>query len=176
MIEIFAENLHYLGDSEREMQYDLCVHGRVTVRTDKFSLEGEDEWCAGASALRFMHSVCENHFSGAEEHMIPCCGHFMIPSDDGMTVRIIGCPNGIDFDVIHEGDSVIIKTEDGRACSVPFGEYKSAVMSFAKQVEEFMQAAPARIFDGDLEKQGFSAFTNEWSSLKEKIMKTSCNK
>ena len=48
--------------------------------------------------------------------MIPCCCHFMIPSGDGKTVDIVGCSNGIDFDVIHESG---VFREDGELVEKP---------------------------------------------------------
>ena len=38
----------------------------------------------------------------------------MIPSGAGKTVDIVGCSNGIDFDVIREGGGITVRTADGR--------------------------------------------------------------
>lgn len=112
MIELRAEDLHFLGDTEESRREDYCVHGNVIFKLDNDIIECGEDWCVSASAVRFMRSVLNNHFSGAEEHMIPCCGHFLIPSEDGKTVRIIGCNNGVDFDVIHEEENVRIRTKN----------------------------------------------------------------
>ncbi len=137
---------------------------------DDTVIEDGDEWCVSASALRFMRSVLNNHFSGANEHMIPCCGHFMIPANDGKSVHISGCPNGIDLDIIHEDNRVTIKDAYGRSFSVDFSEYKNAVLSYAKEIEEFIQNSPARLFDDPFDKKGYEALKTEWFSLKERII------
>ena len=68
MLRLYAEDLHYLGETEKERQRDCCVHGRIVFSVGDTVIEGDGEWCAGASALRFLRSVSSDHFSGAEEH------------------------------------------------------------------------------------------------------------
>ena len=87
MIQLTATNLYYIGNTDSDKRRDYCVHGHVLFMIDDTVIEDGDDWCTSASALRFMRSVLGNHFSGAEEHMIPCCGHFMIPADDGKSVH-----------------------------------------------------------------------------------------
>ena len=169
MIQLSATNLYYIGDTDADKRHDYCVHGHVLFMIDDTVIEDGGDWCTSASALRFMRSVLNHHFSGAEEHMIPCCGHYMIPADDGKSVQISGCSNGIDFDLIHEENRVMIKTADGRSFSVDFSEYKAAVLSYAEQIEKFMRDAPERIFDNSFYQKGYKAFQTEWFSLKEKI-------
>lgn len=169
MLRLYAEDLHYLGETEKERQRDCCVHGRIVFSVGDTVIEGDGEWCAGASALRFLRSVSSDHFSGAEEHMIPCCGHFMIPADGGKAVAVVGCSNGVDFDVIHENGRVTLRTGDGGVFSVPFSEYREAVLFLAEQIEGFMRDAPARIVDDPFDKAGYEAFQTEWHALKEKI-------
>ena len=82
---------------------------------------------------------------------------------------ISGCSNGIDFDLIHEENRIVIKTADGRSFSANFSEYKTAVLSYAEQIEAFMRHAPAKIFDDPFDKEGYEAFKTEWFSLKERI-------
>lgn len=169
MIQLTATNLYYLGDTESDKRYDCCVHGQVLLAIGDTVIEDGDDWCVGASALRFMRSVLSNHFSGAEQHMIPHCGHFMIPADDGKSVLISGCSIGVDFDLIHEDDHIRINMEGGRSLTVDFAEYKNAVLAYVDQIEEFMRAAPARIFDDPFDKKGYDAFRTEWFALKERI-------
>lgn len=169
MIQLSATNLHFIGNTDSDKRYDYCVHGHVLFIVDDTVIADSGEWCTSASALRFMRSVLSNHFSGAEEHMIPCCGHFMIPADDGKSVHISGCSNGIDCDIIHEDNRVMIKTADFRSFSVDFSEYKNAVLSYVEEIEEFMREAPARLFDDPFDKKGYEAFKTEWFSLKERI-------
>jgi len=107
---------------------------------------------------------------GAEDFLIPCCGHTMIPSEDKSYVSIIGCNNGIDFNIIHEDESITIVTADNAEYCISFDEYKSAVISFAKQVINFYKANPPREFEDDFDEDGYSAFINEWYSLFDKAI------
>lgn len=172
MIRLSATNLHYLGDTKSDKRRDYCLHGYVLFAINNDIIEDGGEWCTSASALRFMRSVLKNHFSGAENHMIPCCGNFIIPADDGQSVGIFGCQNGVDFDVIHEGNQVIIRTESGQRFAVNFSDYKAAVLAYAEQIEKYMNNCPSRIFDDPFHKSAYNAFMAEWTSLKEKILKT----
>ena len=133
-------------------------------------IENGGNWCVTASAIRFMQSVTDNHFFGAGEQMIPCCGFYMIPSDDGKTVQICGCPNGVDFDVLHEGNGVTIRTPDDRTFLVDFTEYKNAVLSYAEQVEQFIRSSPERILKDDFDKNVYAAFQTEWYTLKTNLL------
>ena len=64
---------------------------------------------------------------GAEDFLIPCCGHTMVPSEDKMSLNIIGCNNGIDFNIIHEDENITIITADHTEHRIPFEKYKNAV-------------------------------------------------
>ncbi len=165
-MEIYATDLHFLGDTPKDRVYDYCVHGKVIFKIDGRNLSNDDsDWCVSASAYRFLHSLFENHFLGAEEQMIPCCGHLLIPSKDKMSVTISGCPNGIDFDIIHEDKNIIIRTQDGTTYTVTFEDYKASVLSYAKQIEDFYHQNPPRQFEDRFAQDGFSAFCNEWYRL-----------
>ena len=168
-MELYATELHFLGDTQKDHVYDHCVHGKVIFKIDGCNLSNDDsDWCASASAYRFLRSLFENHFLGAEEQMIPCCGHFLIPSQDKTSVTISGCPNGIDFDIIHEDNNIIIHTQDGTTYTVTFEDYKASVLSYAKQIEDFYHQNPPRQFEGQFDQDGFSVFCNEWYSLTDK--------
>ena len=168
-MELYATDLHFRGETQKDQVYDYCVHGKVVFKIDGCNLSNDDsDWCVSASAYRFLRSLFENHFLGAEEQMIPCCGHFLIPSQDKTSVIISGCPNGIDFDIIHEDKNIIIRTQDGSTYTVTFEDYKASVLSYAKQIEEFYHQNPPRQFEDQFDQDGFSAFCNEWYSLTDK--------
>ena len=169
MIQLTAKNLHYLGDTEPSKQRDCCVHGDVLFSINDTVIENGGEWCVSASALRLMRSVFANHFSGEEEHMIPCCGHYMIPADDGKSVQISGCTSGVDFDVVHENNQIMIKTENGQSFQIEYSDYKDAVISYSDQIEKFMHDSPPRIFDDSFDEAGYNAFKTEWFYLKYKL-------
>ena len=167
MFTLTVTNLHWLGDTEKERCRDLCLHGDVRLAVGDTVLN-EDEWTVSAGALRFMRSVRKNHYAGLEQHLLPCCGHFMVAREDGRTVHIHGCCNGFDCDVLHEEGMVRLVTEEA-VYSVPFLEYRDAVLFFAEAVETFYKSSPPRECEDDLEREGYQAFCNEWFDLKEAI-------
>lgn len=165
---IKLSNLCFLGE-QNETQKDLCLHGNVFIQiVDHVLDDGKvDQWTVSAGALRLLRSVVENHYAGSEEHLMPCCGHFMIPSDDLQTVNISGCPNGLDFTVLHKDNTVELIT-DKNSISIPFDEYKNTVLKVAEEVELFYHDSPPKKLDNDFDKEGYQAFWNEWQVLKEK--------
>ena len=95
--------------------------------------------------------------------MLPCCGFFYIPDDELENVTISGCDFGTDWTVRHEGDRVILETEDGASESVPIVAYRSTVFSFADKGEAIYRSCSPRKISGDAFTQnGVTAFWNEW--------------
>ncbi len=169
-MELYAKDMVFYGDSEKEKLYDYCIHGKIVFKIGDVLLSDDTEWCVSASAYRFLHTLFENHFIGTEDFLIPCCGHTLIPSDDKKSVIIPGCGNGIDFNVIHEQERVAVVTAENTDCTVPFADYKSAVISFAEQVMDFYKFNPPREFEEDFDRDGFRAFVTEWYSLYDKVV------
>ena len=164
-MELYAKDMFFQGDTEKEQIYDYCIQGKVVFKIEDTYLSDDMDWCVSASAYRFLHTLFENHFMGAEDFLIPCCGHTMIPSEDQKTVTIIGCNDGIDYDVIHEQENIIIKTADHNEYTVSFIDYRNAVLSFANQIQDFYKTKPPREFNDDFDKAGYKAFITEWYSL-----------
>ena len=121
-MELYASDMFFRGDNEKEQAYDCCIHGNIIFKIGDNLLSDNTEWCVSASAYRFLHTLFENHFMGAEDFLIPCCGHFMIPSEDKTSVNISGCNNGIDFNIIHEDENIAIITADNTEYLIPFKE------------------------------------------------------
>ena len=169
-MELYALDLFFRGITAKEKTYDCCVHGKVIFKIGDTLLSENTEWCISASAYRFLHTLFKNHFIGAEDFLIPCCGHTMIPTEDKTAVNVVGCTNGIDFNIIHQKENIIIETADNTKYQVPFSEYKNAVLSFAKQVMEFYKSNPPREFENDFDKEGYSAFVTEWYTLYDKAV------
>lgn len=126
-------------------------------------------------AYRFLHTLFENHFIGAEDFLIPCCGHTMLPSDDNNSVSIIGCNNGIDFSIIHSQEIVSVITANHIEYQVSFFDYKNAIISFSKQIISFYEANPPRKTDNAFDKVGYRAFIAEFHSLYNKANALSDN-
>ncbi len=164
-IELYAEDLHFLGETDEEKRYDLCLHGKATLRVNGHTFADGIECCISASALRFLRSLSSDHKTGEEEFLFPCCANMMIPSDDGKTVTVIGCPNGIDFSVLHNENFIILVLPGVEQVPIGLSEYKTAVLCYAKTIIDFMQNSPERIFKDDFEKAGYEAFLTEFNDL-----------
>ncbi len=165
IIELNASELHFLGNTEDEKRYDLCLHGKATLRVNETVFADNVECCLTASALRFMRSLRQEHEVGNDEQLFPCCGNMLIPSDDGKTVTVIGCPNGIDFRIFHVGNNVILSLPSDGQVAVDYDEYKTAVIAYAKTIFDFIENSPKRIFKDDYEKKGYEAFLTECRTL-----------
>lgn len=167
-MELYGRNMIFLGNTAREQRHDICIHGKVVFKIGELCLSDNTFWCVSASAYRFLQSLFENRFMGAEEFLIPCCGNVIIPNEDKTSVSIIGCNKGIDFSIIHSGEDVIIITADNTKHRVPFADYKNAVLAFAKQVMEYYQTAPPREFYDDYDRDIYKAFLTGVGTLYEK--------
>ena len=167
-VDLFADNLHFLGNTEEEQQHDFCLHGKVTMCVNGCLLVNQLECCVTASALRFLRTLSSDHKMVEEEFLFPCCGNMLIPSDDGKTVTIIGCPNGEDLEIsTHCQDNQTMIKNENTCQFVPYDEYRTAVLAYAEHILRFQQNNPERIFAEDFEKKGYEAFLTECKSLLE---------
>jgi hypothetical protein len=120
--------------------------------------------------------LTENHIIDADMPMFPCCGHAMYAdvdmkeNGDLESVLIVGCPNGVDFSVIHESDNVKITTKSGNEICVDFNEYQSKINAFADSVESYYEKClPKDLSKCDsIERNGYIAFWNEWKRRRNK--------
>lgn len=163
-MELYTQNMFFRGNTEKEKAFDCCIHGEIIFKIHDKLLSDNTVWCVSASAYRFLQTLFENHFIGNEEFLIPCCGHTMIPNNDKTSVSIIGCNNGIDFNIIHKEESVVIITTDNQEYQVPFADYKSGILAFAEQIIDFYKSNTPRAFKNDFDKECFSAFVTEFYS------------
>ena len=131
---IRGENYHWI-DNERENETDLCLHGHVTVTIGSTVLEAEGT--VSAAALYLLKSITEDHITGEDIQMIPCCGHFFCPDETGENVIIIGCDTGLDWTITHEEDMVVLALPDGTSVTVEKRDYIVEVLRFADTVERY---------------------------------------
>ena len=160
MFDIDVKDMCWI--TEGDDPYDLCAHGNMTatIGNEKFEFSGT----VSSTAIYLLKTLTENHLIGEDNQMMPCCGHFLIANDRLDDVRILGCPNGIDWSVIHENDSTIkIITESGKETLVNLDEYRKIVYKFADKVELFYKSCSDKILPADaLDRDGYIAFWNEW--------------
>lgn len=158
---IDAQNLRWIDDSLDDSK-DLCLHGDAVAVIGDSKLQYHAT--VSATALYLLRSLTEDHNIGEENQMLPCCGHFMIPDDELQNVTIVGCPDGIDWEIRHDKDNVIIKLEDGGTATVPYSEYKEEVYRFADKIKEFYdKCSPKKLTEGEFETNAYKAFWNEWN-------------
>ena len=160
--QIDAEKFYWIkGDAEDDPE-DLCLHGDASavIGDETFSYS----CTVSATALYLLKSLTENHIIYEDNQMLPCCGHFLIANDTLSEVYIYGCPNGVDWSIIHEGDTVRLITESGKETVVPLAEYQKEVFRFADKVEAYYQSCAPKILpeDDEFTRNGYTAFWTEW--------------
>ena len=160
MFSITLSGLHWLDGTEEKN--DLCLHGKAAaiIGNERFEYDAT----VSSTALYLLKSLTEDHRTAdANNQMLPCCGFFMIPDETLTSVEICGCPNGIDWSVIHDSDGVTLITEAGNKTFVPMDEYRTAVFAFADQIEAFYESSAEKELPKDeYERKGYAAFWNEW--------------
>ena len=158
---ITATDLKWIDDSVDSPE-DLCLHGHAVAVIGERKLEYDAT--VSATALYLLKSLTEDHIIGADNQMLPCCGHFMIPDKELRNVTIMGCANGIDWAIRHENENVILETEDGYSTTIPIEDYKKEVFRFADSIRQFYDSCSPKIMPEDeFEKSGYIAFWNEWN-------------
>ena len=166
MFSIKAKNLHWIDDIDNGE--DLCLHGHAIAIIGSEVLEYENT-TVSATALYLLKSITEDHIIYEDNQMLPCCGFFMIPDDDLQNVDIMGCPNGVDWTVKHDGEEVILITESGNETRISIGKYKKEVFRFADEIEDFYKKSLPRKKPSDwYDEDGNTAFWNEWNRRRNK--------
>ena len=163
--KIEVENFEWI-DGSLDNENDLCLHGHATAYIGEKKLEYDAT--VSATALYLLKTLTENHIINEDNQMLPCCGFSMIPDEELGNVTIIGCPNGIDWSVIHEDNSVRLILEDGTQEIVPISEYENEVFRFVDKVEDFyMSCSPKKMPEDEYDRNGYIAFWNEWYRRRE---------
>lgn len=161
IFKIDADGLEWIGGTKDDPE-DLCLHGRVRVQIGEKILE--DHGTVSATALYLLKSLKQDKvMSKADIQMIPCCGHFLMANDDLSEVEISGCDYGTDWSIIHDGDDVRLVLPSGYEERVDMEDYKREVFRFADKIEEFYgSCSPKKLPDNEFERDGYTAFWNEW--------------
>lgn len=156
---IDVQNLCWIGGSSDDPD-DLCAHGDVTVTIGACSAA-----CAAtvsATALYLMKTLERDHTDN-EIQLIPCCGHTLIADAGMQNVQICGCPEGVDWDVLHDGNDVLHCVPDEPPVRIPLDEYREIVFAFADKVAAFYRASSPKVMpQDDFDARGWLAFQREW--------------
>lgn len=165
IFRIDADHLCWINGTEDDPE-DLCLHGHAVALIGEEKLEYEAT--ISATALYLLKSLTENHIIYEDNQMLPCCGFFYIPDETLSNVTISGCPNGIDWSVIHEDDVVRLILGNGQEQRISLEDYRKEVFRFADKIERFYQScAPKILPDDPFDRNGYLAFWNEWHRRRE---------
>lgn len=160
MFSIKAINLRWHRDVDEKE--DICLHGDVTVHIGDRVYERPNT-TVSSTALYLLKSITLDHRSYDESsQMLPCCGFFMIADETLSNVEIMGCNEGIDWDIIHTGNHVKLVTESNEITYIPSDEYRETVYRFADEIEAFYQKSKPKTMVDDFSRRGYTAFWNEW--------------
>ncbi len=158
---INADDLCWIGGDKDDPE-DLCLHGHAVAVIGDRKLEYDAT--VSATVLYLLKSLTEDHIINQDNQMLPCCGFSYAPIDSKWkNIWIVGCPNGIDWSVIHEGDSVRLVLDDGTEEVIPMDEYRKEVFRFADEIEDFYHSCSPKVLpEDDYDRNGYIAFWNEW--------------
>src|SRR5688500_4577363 len=148
--EIKIIDLHWIKNADDPT--DLCAHGEVYLRVGEEILSNEQagDWTLSAAALSLMRTIKMDYKKGDfGSQLIPCCGFFMIADDKEESVNIIGCPNGIDWTILHHDGTIEHLTDNGAKGIINVKDYKTAVFGFADQVGQFYWDRQRKSLPGD---------------------------
>ncbi len=146
-------------DGEKDNPFDLCLHGVLTVQFGEEILSGK--CCVSAAAFNFLKTLDNDHNIGQSYKMMPCCGHSIFV--DGASINIGGCENGSDFAVLHDEDTVYLKTNAGKRHPVAINEYRRQVLKFARTVKNhYASSLPKILPKGEYEKKAYLFFWEKY--------------
>jgi len=166
MISIKPTRLHWIDDDGRDDPSDLCAHSPIEliVNGETIISPSDGDWAVNASTTILLRSLYKDHISGKdEEHVFPCCGHGMFLDDQNKLI-ITGCPEGVDFDILHKKEEVELKFSDN-SFRIPFDDWKNAVLEFAIVVLNFYNYSSKKEIDDKYDKEAYEKMRAEWNEL-----------
>lgn len=166
MVILWPVNLRWVQGALDDPK-DLCAHGDVEFRIDgETLLEPNDrELTMSAASLYLLRTLSVPHTMAAPigDHLFPCCGFAMWDVPGQEDAAVCGCPNGEDFEVLHDvnGSGVVVHSTDGRQWTVGWSEWREAVFAFADKVSELYAASSPKEPSYE-DSSGFEKFKMEW--------------
>jgi hypothetical protein len=164
-------SIHWLSHAAE--QSDLCAHGEVTVQigSQKLASPADGDWCVSAAALYLLRTLTTDHTPEhpVGEHLIPHCGHTMFVENGSDDVLILGCPQGVNWDVIHQSGQVLLRTTQGTEERLRRHEWQQAVLAFADAVEHFYAHSLPKVPADTDEAAAYAVFLAEWKRRRQAI-------
>ena len=177
--EITILRQHWINDDGFEDKSDLCSHGALYIRIGDEVLSDleSDSWTLTAAGLYLLRTLkTDYNILDFGNDLIPCCGHCLIPDDNKNYVTIMGCIEGIDWNIKHENENVKLTTKKGTIAIIPFKLYKDLILDFTDKVEFFYgDPNEKEVPDEEFDQNGFRQFWAEWTELKTEWRKTAHN-
>jgi hypothetical protein len=168
MITLIAHDLCWIKGSLDDSA-DQCAHAHVEfhVNGTTFLSPKDGEWTVSAAALYLLRTITLDHSESnpiAEGNFLfPCCAFNAWPIQERFKVVCIGCTHGIDINITHSGDSVVIESDKGKELVSEF-EWRDAVLAFVKQVREFYdRSSPKDNLNDEFDREGWVRFWSEWN-------------
>jgi hypothetical protein len=158
---IACHRLHWLGSPEK----DQCAHGGVTIHLGDEVVEPDtgSDWNVKAAELMLLRTLDADHTTASRvgDQLVPCCGHAWFADDSGSVV-VVGCKDGLDWDVRHDADTVVLRfSRRPDEVVVSWTEWRDAVVAFCDAVDRFHGTTSKAPVDHD-DADGVAAFHAEW--------------
>lgn len=148
---------------------DMCAHGNIhfQIGSDILVKPDDGEWTVSASALYLLRTLEKSHTfkSPLFDHLFPCCGFNMFNVQGEENVVICGCPNGIDFEIIHIYQEVVIRNTSKPLTiyKIPMSVWSDAVIAFSSNIRAFYEQSSPKQPDNSEDKDGYNKFIQEWN-------------
>lgn len=174
MLTLAVHNLHWIKPGDQPT--DMCAHGNVDLVVDGHVLSNDTDgdWCVSAASIHLLRTLTQSHTTNqpVAEHLIPCCGHFIVPPEEPEgDVEIIGCNNGVDWQIINAGDQLQFILPNGQPVLVDYGEWQAAVFKFVDDVKHFYTVSAAKTPSDDFEARGLTAMMAEWERRRSHVQR-----
>ncbi len=156
----------YWINGDKDDPEDLCLHGDVYVKIGEEIIADNYSCTVSSTAIYLLKSLQEDHKPDeSANQMLPCCGFFIIPHDSEDTVEITGCPNGIDWSVLHIENYIKLVTEKGTKINIEPNVYRDVVFNFVDKIQEFYsKCQEKKLPTDDFDYRGYTKFWREWSN------------
>jgi hypothetical protein len=165
MLTLAVHNLHWIKPGDQPT--DMCAHGHVHLVVDGHVLsnDADGSWCVSAASIHLLRTLTQSHTvdQPVAEHLIPCCGHFIVPPEEAdEDVVILGCNSGVDWQINRDMNQLQFILPKGPAVLVDSSEWQTAVFKFVDDVRQFYAASAPKTPSDDFEAKGFNAMMAEW--------------
>lgn len=166
---------HWIKDDGNDNKDDLCSHGEIYIRIGNEIISNQESgsWCLSATGLYLLRTVEHDYkIDQFGSQLVPCCGHFMIPNDEGRNyVTIIGCPTGLDWSIKHLNNDVIFQSQKGTEGKLSLNDYKTLVLDFVSEVTAFYgNPNEKNLPEEQFELEAFNQFWAEWDELERRLV------